>query len=234
MKKRPRIIVSCFGALLLCHWITLNTSAQLTVVNVSNPGAIQDQFGVQEALTTFQFNAPAGVITDIDIQFAVSHPKTFDLAMHLVSPSGTVVDLFDNVNGAPIDQNGADFRDTRLDDDAGVGPIGTTGFNTSPFAGPDAGGVSYKPQYFNSFTQHRLSAFDGQNASGIWTLRVYDAFAGNSGTLYGPGQLVPWGGTASGTKLLITLAPVPEPQYFAAAFAGLLVLFAALRKRVAF
>lgn len=220
-----RVVVLC-GVLALC---TLGNvaKAQLTIVNVSNPGAIPDATGGGiPSLAEFSFTGPSGVISDVNIQLSIAHPSLLDLSIYLRSPQGTTIDLMDSVYGATPPSTGANLQDTRLDD-SGVAAIGSSGFNTAPFAGPDWGGQVYKPQHV-SLPAHRLAAFNNQNAQGTWTLQVWDYFPNNVGTLYSEGQSAPWG-TAAGTKLYITV--VPEPRQYALIIGALLSVFAFVRAR---
>jgi hypothetical protein len=99
------------------------------------------------------------VIEDLDVSVDLTHAKAFDLQLFLKSPSGTVVLLnqYDPFTGYI---EGADYRGTTFDDEAGT-PIEEA---SPPFAG------RYRP-----LEGYSLSAFDGQDAYGLWKFCVCDA-----------------------------------------------------------
>ena len=95
---------------------------------------------------------------------SVTHTYVSDLVFTLTSPTGTKVTLVSNRGDA-----GRNFCTILLDDDGGFAPaasIPTTGGAAGSFA-PDS----------------PLSAFDGENANGNWTLNVADLGALDTGTL---------------------------------------------------
>ena len=83
------------------------------------------------------------------------------MAVNLTSPSGTAINLFAGVGG-----DGDDFTETQLDDEA------STSINdgSAPFTG------SFIPNEL-------LSAFDGENTMGTWTLSITDNASNDEGTL---------------------------------------------------
>jgi len=101
-----------------------------------------------------------GVISDVNILLNVSHTRDSDLVLSVVH-AGVTVTLCANVGG-----NGQNFNFTFFDDEAAV-PISS---GSAPFNG------SYRPQ-------QPLSAFDGLNVYGPWTLRLVDTAPGAFGTL---------------------------------------------------
>jgi subtilisin-like proprotein convertase family protein len=101
-------------------------------------------------------------IDDLNITLDIDVIINFEVGVTLVSPAGTSVLLFDIIGAV-----GADFIDTTLDDEATAAI--TTG--TSPFTG------SYSPD-------SSLSAFDGEDPNGIWTLELTEP-SGIGGTLLG-------------------------------------------------
>jgi subtilisin-like proprotein convertase family protein len=103
----------------------------------------------------------SGDILDLNVTLNISHQYDADLRVWLVSPTGTQVLLFANVGS--FHQN---FTDTTFDDDA-TADI-TQG--VAPYTG------TFRPQ-------EPLSAFNGENAQGTWTLLVLDDASGFSGVL---------------------------------------------------
>ena len=111
--------------------------------------------------TTITISGAAGAtITDLNVMITISHSRTADLDVFLISPSGTRVELFTDIGV------GADFIGTTLDDEAGS-PI-TGGIN--PYSGV------YRPEGL-------LSDFDGENMNGTWTLEITDDQKKQTGTI---------------------------------------------------
>jgi len=142
----------------------LHEGVNLTCVGACNvhastdtPIAIPD-LGVANSV----ISVPAGfAISDVNVTLDITHTYDADLDVFLISPQGTEVELFTEVGSS-----GNNFTGTILDDECAT-PI-TSG--TAPFAG------CYRPE-------GSLSAFDGQNPSGVWALRVEDDAGADTGTL---------------------------------------------------
>lgn len=100
-------------------------------------------------------------IADLDVVLNISHTFDGDLYMYLRGPDGTRVHLVRFRGGS-----GDHFRNTTLDDEAALG----IGLGQAPFQG------SFRPE-------QALSAFDGKNARGSWTLYVFDAARYDTGWL---------------------------------------------------
>lgn len=120
--------------------------------------------GTSGDLVTFSDWAPSGMIRDVNVSIDLDHSCTKDLSAVLESPGGTRVVLFD-LRGLPVCSS--DMENTVLDDEA-PRPILR---GRSPFQG------SHKPT-------ERLADFDGEDASGHWTLIVSDHTIGDSGKLH--------------------------------------------------
>ncbi|MCO8121273.1 autotransporter domain-containing protein [Stieleria sp. TO1_6] len=103
------------------------------------------------------------VISNLDVNVDYNHTFQGDLTGTVTSPNGTNVQLFAGSGGSVDAQNGGYL----FDDDA------ATAF--PPGSSPIANGT-YRPA-------EPLSAFNGENALGNWTLTIDDTFGGDSGTL---------------------------------------------------
>ncbi|TAE54328.1 MAG: T9SS C-terminal target domain-containing protein, partial [Bacteroidetes bacterium] len=157
---------------------------RVQAVNLCGPGnysaASAFQTGVCQSLTNAQvpvtiplFGNPAtvtstlgvsvnGAISDVNVlNIAGVHTSVSDLTFTLISPAGTEVTLVANPCTA-ADEN----FDFNFDDES---------TQTTLPCPPTAGGV-YQPL-------DSLSAFDGQNAFGVWTLRIRDNVNFDGGTL---------------------------------------------------
>ncbi len=138
------------------------------------PQAIAD-YQTEKSVLEF---SQSGQIVSLAVTLDISHTYDSDLHVTLISPGGTSIVLFANVG-----PQGMNFHDTVFDDSALI-PI-TSG--TAPYTG------TFRPQ-------QPLSALNGENPMGTWTLEVYDDSAGDVGTLNS------WSITATlkGTKGVIT------------------------------
>jgi subtilisin-like proprotein convertase family protein len=115
----------------------------------------------QAAYTTKTISSPASttVMSDVNLSLGLTHTYLSDVQIDVVSPQGTTVKLFERSCGASNSSLLLNY-----DDLGGVLSCGTTTAQTvAPF--------------------ESLSAFNGQNPQGIWTLRVRDDFKDDTGTL---------------------------------------------------
>ena len=108
------------------------------------------------------------LISDVNVQFYITHTWDSDLRIWLKSPSKTKVMLVYH-RGGHGDDFGTATEDTVIDDEADT-PIHE---GTAPFLG------EYKPEWWNS-----LAAFDGESSKGTWKLFVYDRALYDTGTLW--------------------------------------------------
>jgi subtilisin-like proprotein convertase family protein len=117
---------------------------------------------------TLTMTVPADIpIRDLDVGLNLEHTWRGDLRIWLQSPLGTEVLLVDS----DMDDY-HDNYDVRLDDE-------------SPNVLNDGDDDSVAPPYYDrtAARDEALSAFDGQNALGEWTLSICDMWPGDTGTL---------------------------------------------------
>lgn len=115
-----------------------------------------------EGLTTSTLAvAGTGLIADLNVQLSIDHDYAGDLRVFIIGPQGTRVELVRNRGS-----NGKDFDGTVFDDE-GTQAIGD---GAAPFHG------RFRPE-------SPLTAFDGLDADGLWTLEVRDTTGGDVGTL---------------------------------------------------
>jgi subtilisin-like proprotein convertase family protein len=108
--------------------------------------------------------ADTSVISDLNVSINVQHTWVNDMTITLISPAGTEVQLVNRpCASAALNDVIATF------DDSG---IALTCANNPAVSG------TIKPTQL-------LSAFNGQSANGVWTLRVFDAFNGDGGAING-------------------------------------------------
>ncbi|HKQ52672.1 MAG TPA: proprotein convertase P-domain-containing protein, partial [Pyrinomonadaceae bacterium] len=98
----------------------------------------------------------------------LNHSWVGDLVVTLKSPQGTVVTLIDRAGG--VNNEGHNFCNTTLDDESAGSSIEGITPEQAPYTG------TFKPA-------GPLSAFDGENPNGTWTLNVSDRAAEDTGSL---------------------------------------------------
>jgi len=108
---------------------------------------------------TISVPGPKESVTDVNVSVNVTHARFSDLEIQIVSPQGTVVRLFNRDCGSTNSTLALQF------DDAGAALDCSR--TTEQIVVP----------------VDLLSAFNGQNPQGTWTLRVRDAVSGMFGTL---------------------------------------------------
>jgi subtilisin-like proprotein convertase family protein len=102
-----------------------------------------------------------GSILDVNVNIDITHTRTGDLRLILTSPDGTATLLANMIGG-----DGDNFTNTLFDDQAELNITEST----PPYTG------RFRPQM-------ALSAYNGKESNGTWTMRVYDGQPGNTGTL---------------------------------------------------
>lgn len=107
--------------------------------------------------------AQSFTISDLDVGFLATHTWRTDVQLDLTSPAGTTVRLIN----APANQN-YDNYNVLLDDEA------ATLINNGSHAASD--GTTAPPYQSQVRPDNALSAFDGQNAQGTWTLTICDTY----------------------------------------------------------
>lgn len=107
------------------------------------------------------------LIGDLNVGIWQNHTYRGDLEYRLVHPDGTVLDLL-------LDPDGAGDNLNALIDDGS--PNLASGDTTNHIAPPPYYTAWYRPT-------SPLSAFNGKNAQGVWTMRVCDDAGGDTGSL---------------------------------------------------
>jgi uncharacterized repeat protein (TIGR01451 family) len=142
--------------------------AQVTTNTNDTPAAgivIADNGCAAGASVVRTFNiAAANLVTDINLGILITHPWRSDLRITLAH-AGTIVTLIDGSGGD------TDNLNVIFDDEATGGAI-TAYFNNDPVT----------PIYNSTkIPAAALSAFDGQNTSGAWTLTICDQLGADIG-----------------------------------------------------
>lgn len=140
-------------------------NAQTTTYTNTSAGAINSATACPTSLSR-TFSVGSGItVADVNIGIYATHSWRGDLRFTLVSPSGTRVQIVNNPGGA---NNDADNFNVLLDDEATGGAVSTY---------TSTAGTSAPPYTVSLTPQALLSAFDGQNAAGNWTLEICDTWS---------------------------------------------------------
>lgn len=170
-------IANCVGrviGVLLVAWLMVPASAfaQLRYTN-SVDGAVDEIVTPCTAPLVRTF-AVVDIFTvaDVNIGVLMSHTYRGDLQMFLTSPAGTRVRFFNQTGGT------ADNFNVLLDDSAAAAV-------TTHAAVDTATATTVVPPYQRSFRPAAvLTGYNGQNASGTWTLEICDNANVDSGVFY--------------------------------------------------
>ncbi len=131
--------------------------AALNVDGVFGGTGVPDGTGTATVPITLPASKAPGDILDVDVTLSITNTSGGTLTAQLISPSGTVVELFTGVGGTT-----SDLVDVTLDD-AQVSAIPAS---TSPVVG------DYQPQ-------NALAAFNDEPPGGIWYLVITDSTGAN-------------------------------------------------------
>ncbi|MEO6695282.1 MAG: LamG-like jellyroll fold domain-containing protein [Ignavibacteria bacterium] len=121
----------------------------------------------------------SGTISSLKVFALMSHTYTSDMSLHLISPSGSTVNLFNNRGG-----NGNDLMTIFSDAEDSLPSMGT--FTNEPGINPPFS-PGIKPN-------QPLSAFNSQNKLGWWKLKFVDNASADIGYIHG------WGINIAGTS----------------------------------
>jgi subtilisin-like proprotein convertase family protein len=120
-------------------------------------------FAIPESATytakTIAVPSSTGIIADVNFAIDFTHSYLSDVQIEVVNPQGTTVKLFERSCGDTSSSLVLNYDD--------LGGVLACGTSTAQTVAP------FEP----------LSAFNGQNQVGAWTLRVRDAYKANVGTI---------------------------------------------------
>jgi uncharacterized repeat protein (TIGR01451 family) len=154
--------------------MTLQAVLAQTINQYSNTttGAITDNNCGTAGQITRIFNVPTSyIVGDVNLGVLLSHTYRSDLRLTLTSPAGTLVTV---MTWAGNVQAGDNLNDL-FDDEAAAAIATHVAAANDPL-------TPVPPPYSHSFRpSNPLSAFDGQNALGNWTMVLCDAVAVDTG-----------------------------------------------------
>ena len=147
--------------------------AQITYTNTTD-GTVNETATPCTAPLLRTFTVPQIYsIADVNIGVLMSHTYRGDLRMFLLSPTGTQITLIQNTG-----TNQANFN-VLYDDSAAAAITTHTALNDT------AAVATVVPPYQRTFRPlAALTAFNGQNANGTWTLSICDSLNADSGTFF--------------------------------------------------
>jgi uncharacterized repeat protein (TIGR01451 family) len=150
-----------------CAFSSPVNAQTITQYTNTTTGAITDSTSCAVTVTR-TFTVPTSfIVGDVDFGVLLSHTFRSDLRISLRSPAGTTAQLLLNTG------TGVDNLNVLFSDEAAAAIATHTTVDT----------VGTVPPYQRNFMPNSpLSAFDGQNASGTWTMVICDSVAVDSGT----------------------------------------------------
>ena len=164
---------------LFCLWFLAligapsSAFAQITYVNTTD-GTVNETATPCTAPLLRTFTVPQIYsIADVNIGVLMSHTYRGDLRMFLLSPTGTQITLIQNTADTQNNFN------VSFDDSHAASITTHTTLNDTATAG------TVVPPYERNFRPlQALTAFNGQNANGNWTLSICDSLNADSGTFF--------------------------------------------------
>jgi uncharacterized repeat protein (TIGR01451 family) len=165
------LLAARISAVLILMLIAMRPAAAQTVYQYSTTttGAITDvNCGTANQITRTFVIGTSYIVGDVDLGVALTHTYRSDLRITLQSPAGTTVAIMTNTGGS-----GNNLHDL-FDDEAAAAISTHNGTVTDPTVAA--------PPYSHSFRPTApLSAFDGQNSAGTWTMVICDSVAVDTG-----------------------------------------------------
>ena len=158
------------SALLLCSNLAGNSIATVIYQNQFNQPIPSQGDGMAWMKPVTLFVPDYGMISDLDVLLDISHTNVIDLCIFLDSPQGKTVILKDDelMNHFWRDTPKTDMKNTIFDDAADHNLLK----GIPPYNG------RFKPA-----TSNYLSLYNGLDAYGEWTLRIYDMAYADTGAL---------------------------------------------------
>lgn len=145
--------------------IVTGAACPACVTTASSDGVLLIPASGTSGTMTSTITLGGGTITDVNvIDLNITHTWDADLDVTLTSPTGTIVDLFNDLCTS------SDNFDISLDDQA------STAVTSVPC--PPTDGLAYQPTGM-------LSDFNDEDSAGVWTLTIVDVASGDSGSLNG-------------------------------------------------
>jgi uncharacterized repeat protein (TIGR01451 family) len=165
-QRALRLIVAV-GAI-LCALLAVPAAAQTSQYTVTGTDAIVDSTTCATVVTKTFTVGTSFTVSDVNIGVALTHTYRSDLRITLRSPAGTTVAVMTNTGGS------GDNLNDLFDDEAASAITSHSGTATDSTATPPPYSHSYRPTA-------ALSAFDGQNSLGNWTLTICDSVNQDTG-----------------------------------------------------
>ena len=167
------LLLACIVTLFFA--VTLSPAHAQSAITYSNttPATLPDNNCTVAGTTSRTFVVPVSyIVADVDIGVFVTHTYRSDLRINLISPIGTNVVVMTWTGNV---QAGDNLNDLFNDEAAAA--------ITTHVAAANDPLTPVPPPYSHSFRPSALlSAFDGQDAAGTWTMTICDAVGADLGT----------------------------------------------------
>lgn len=153
----------------------LNETVTASDLPVTIPDGLGPQGTTPGPWATSVIQGPLVQLTDLNLIFnQLEHAYLGDLEIQLTSPQGTTQKILTSQwqSGGGLMSGQDNLQNTFLDDQATT----LLSAGTAPFLG------AFRISHSNTAT-NPLAAFNGQNASGNWTLRIRDWYPADTGVL---------------------------------------------------
>lgn len=156
--------------------------------NANGNGVVND---LERTFTVTGLSSSPG-ISDLNVGLVATHTWRGDMDVRLESPSGTEVQLItsDTSGAGNQDNYNIELSDENLED---------------VNSGTHATANDINPPYYEFFVRpnNTLTAFDGENPNGIWTLKICDDYTGQNGQFI-RGELIFQDTTGADLSLLLS------------------------------
>jgi uncharacterized repeat protein (TIGR01451 family) len=160
-------LTAIFAFIFLCFVPSVASAQTVNQYTDTNTGNIVDSTSCATTVSRTFFVASSYVVSDVDLGVLLSHTYRSDLRITLTSPNNTSIQIMTNVGGS------ADNLSVLFDDEAASAISGHTSNDSTAAV----------PPYQRTFRPTAaLTAFDGENAAGNWTLVICDSVAQDTGT----------------------------------------------------
>jgi uncharacterized repeat protein (TIGR01451 family) len=167
-----------FAFALLCLMPSMASAQTVNQYTNTTTGNIVDSTNCATTVSRTFVVGTSYVVSDVDLGVFLTHTYRSDLRISLTSPGGTTVNIMGNTAG-----DGDNLND-RFDDEATSSITAHSAATADSTTAPPPYSHSFQPGFSSNPNGYAttLSAFDGQNALGTWTMVICDSANQDTGT----------------------------------------------------